>query len=503
MFCRLAIGTPAEVQWETVGRVVWLCALVAACSGNTLPPGHPDAPGQPPVGCGDGTKSSTEECDGSDLGGATCADAVAPGWIGTLACSATCTFDIAACNTPATTFTASYNDSANWAAFDSTTVNANAKGFASSVFDGRYLYFVANATSMLTRYDTQAAFATAASWSTFDLSALGPTVTDFQGGAFDGRYVYLVPYDGGLSGLVARFDSQNPSGFTSADSWTTFDITTVNPAAHGFVRSAFDGRYIYFSPYNNGTIYHGVTARFDTQNTAGFTSATSWETVDLTTITAGAAGFLGIVFDGRYLYYVPYANATSSWDGIVMRFDPQSAAGFADKSSWTSFSTATVLGHDVGYYGGIFDGRYLYFPQHYDGSVPAYGSYVIRYDTQAAFTSTASWTQYSPAGVAGYTGATYDGRFVYFSGYYNGTAYTGLSTRYDTTADFATAGSWSSFDASTVNAGAKGFDGAACDGQYVYMVPDSNAAGVVDGIVVRFDAKSASWLPRHWNGNFD
>ncbi len=483
-----------------MGRLVWLCALVAACSGNTAPPnGHPDS-GMPPVGCGDGVKSSTEACDGSDLGGATCDTAIAPGWIGTLACSSTCTFDVAACNTPATTFTTNYGDSANWGAFDATTVDPNAKGFNSSVFDGRYLYFVAGATTIITRYDTQGDFATAASWSVYDLSALGPTVANFQGGAFDGRYVYLVPYDGGTSGLVVRFDPQNPNGFANPDSWTTFDVTTINPAAHGYVRAAFDGRYIYFSPYYNGTAYHGVTARFDTQNAAGFVSAASWEALDLTTIIPGAAGFLGAVFDGRYVYYVPYYNGTA-YDGLMVRFDTEASAGFSDPSSWVSFSTETVFGHDLSYYGGIFDGRYLYFPQHYDGTIPMYGSYIVRYDTQAAFTSTASWTQYAPAGPLGYTGATYDGRFIYFSGYYTGTAYSGVSVRYDTTAAFTAAGSWSSFDATAVNAGAAGFNGAACDGKYVYMVPDSN--GAAQGIVVRFDAKSASWLPRQWNGNFD
>lgn len=47
------------------------------------------------VGCGNGIKESGEECDGSDLGGATCVSLGFTG--GTLACDANCRFDLSAC----------------------------------------------------------------------------------------------------------------------------------------------------------------------------------------------------------------------------------------------------------------------------------------------------------------------------------------------------------------------------------------------------------------------
>lgn len=50
--------------------------------------------------CGDGIVNGTEECDGTDLGGATCESRGFTG--GTLACDASCTFDETACtSTPA------------------------------------------------------------------------------------------------------------------------------------------------------------------------------------------------------------------------------------------------------------------------------------------------------------------------------------------------------------------------------------------------------------------
>ncbi len=46
--------------------------------------------------CGNGTREGTEECDGTDLGGKTCAD-IAGFSGGTLACSASCTYDVSSC----------------------------------------------------------------------------------------------------------------------------------------------------------------------------------------------------------------------------------------------------------------------------------------------------------------------------------------------------------------------------------------------------------------------
>ena len=73
------------------------------------------------------------------------------------------------------------------------------------------------------------------------------------------------------------------------------------------------------------------------------------------------------------------------------------------------------------------------------------------------------------AGAVGFAGTAFDGRYVYLVPY-NG-AKSGLVTRYDTTALFAEKGSWSTFDLTIMNSEAKGFYGAAFDGQYVYLAP--------------------------------
>jgi hypothetical protein len=99
--------------------------------------------------------------------------------------------------------------------------------------------------------------------------------------------------------------------------WEAFDLTLVRPGAKGFTGAVFDGRYVYFVPDDGGT--GGVVARYDTQ--AGFAEAASWATFDVASVNAGAVGFAGAAFDGRFVYLVPHAT------GVVVRFDARAPRG--------------------------------------------------------------------------------------------------------------------------------------------------------------------------------
>ena len=480
-----------------------MLAVAAACSGGggTVHPIDAMQADAPP-GCGNGVKEGIEVCDGSDLGSASCSTATAPGWTGVLSCTSLCALDISGCNPPTTT----WNDvtkAANWAAFDVTTLFPGAKGFAGAVFDGRYLYLMPNnngaADGVAARFDTQGGFGASGSWETFDIATISSSAKGYVGGAFDGRYVYYVPYNNGTyHGLIARFDTHGSFGSPSA--WATFDISTVNAGAKGYIGATFDGRYIYLSPHYNGTGYHGKTARYDTQG--DFTMASSWQVFDMATANAGAMGFLGTAFDGRYVYYAPYYNNTA-YHGLVARFDTKAAGGFTAAASWSFFNVASVNANAVGFYAIAFDGKYLYLGQYYNGAAatPAYGGLVVRYDTTADFSTAGSYGFYN-TGITGFVGASFDGRHVYFAPHYDGTNYADNVVRFDTQgAGFTNSAAWSTYATSALNTHARGFHGAAFDGQYMYMVPSNDSTGAV-GVVARFNAKSPSWLPLGWNANF-
>jgi hypothetical protein len=373
-------------------------------------------------------------------------------------------------------------DPASWSTFATTSLDENARDFAGAAFDGRYIYFVpymgrTARGSLAVRYDTQASFNALSSWSIFDTTTVDANAKGFSGAAFDGRYVYLVPYDNDArDGVVARYDTK--ATFTASSSWSTFDTTGVDARAKGFKGATFDGRYVYLVPNDNGILVNGstadgVVARYDTQ--ASFTATSSWSTFDTTTVNANAKLFFGGVFDGRFVYFVPYGL------GPVTRYDTQ--ASFTTSSSWSTFDTSGVDTNAAWFQGAAFDGRYVYLAPWHSAS------HIARYDTQASFTAPSAWSTFARSGQR--SGTSFDGRYVYLI------AASQLVERYDTLAGFTVSSSWSNFDTTGLNAAGSAYTGAVFDGRYVYLVPQT-------GVAVRFDAKTPRSMPTlpAWTGSF-
>ena len=88
----------------------------------------------------------------------------------------------------------------------------------------------------------------------------------------------------------------------------------------------------------------------------------------------------------------------------------------------------------------------------------------------------------------GFFGTVFDGRYVYLVPGNNGTP-NGFVTRYDTTAAFGSTTSWQTFDVASTNSGAVGFAGGGFDGRYVYLVPGDGT------VVARFDSRTPAALP--------
>jgi hypothetical protein len=326
-------------------------------------------------------------------------------------------------------------------------------------------------------------------WAGFDAFDQHPTGS-FFGGAYDGRYVYFVSSGDATANWMTRYDTQG--SFGAGASWSAFNLSLVNPVTVIFNGAGFDGRYVYFVPTEpNGT---STLSRFDTRG--AFTDASSWSNKDLKPINDGfagneAVGFSGAVFDGRYLYLVPNSIYEYFW-GLVTRYDPQ--APFADNASWTMFDTFTNLSQTAaGFSGAAYDGRYIYFVPCCDLSTGFTNltPKITRYDTQATFADPASWAFYDVTGLDNsvhYLGAAFDGRYVYFPA----ADYHGNIARYDTQGAFTTAGSWSTFNMATVTgAAAYPFNGALFDGRYIYVIPGGST-------LMRYDTQAAFGTAASW-----
>jgi hypothetical protein len=266
-------------------------------------------------------------------------------------------------------------DAASWEAHDLGMTHSH-QGIA---FDGRYVYFPPgyegttpetfaedDLSSCVVRYDTSAAFHDPASWQTFDSRVVSERAANFDGGAFDGRYLYFVPLS---TGVALRYDTHGD--FHDRHSWQHHDVGRFS-AEGWFVGAVFDGRFLYLVAYA-----HAVIVRYDTLG--DFTEATSWSSRDVDgTDGLGTGGFDGGLFDGRYVYFIPWSSAGGGHHGNFLRFDTLGA--FDDPASWTAHDTSFIDGMPtIGYNGGVFDGRYLYGAPVCDDD--AFHGRILRYDT--------------------------------------------------------------------------------------------------------------------------
>jgi hypothetical protein len=266
----------------------------------------------------------------------------------------------------------SFGDSSSWSRFDAQSVNMNAEGFAGEAFDGQYVYFVPDLENLAVKMDTKA-YGQGSSLSFFDMTMLGNQTVGYVGAVYDGHHVNFVPDE---STVVAQYDTAD--AFDAAGSWATFNVASITAPATEFVGGVFDGRYLYLVPNSTDTATSSLVPRYDT--TADIRSSGSWTVFDVSKVNSGASGFLGGAYDGRYVYFVPWANLWNpsqmtepSFDGIIVRYDT-TTNDFADASSWSYFDTAATLSSNAsGFFGAVFDGRYLYL-------VPDVGTYVARFD---------------------------------------------------------------------------------------------------------------------------
>jgi len=391
-----------------------------------------------------------------------------------------------------------FTDPAAWFVYDPgrSGVGVDPDGYHDAVFDGRYVYFIPyraeypNFSGEVLRYDTTGAFQSSSSWAAFDPGAqgVGAIGDGYAGGVFDGRYVYFVPWaygTGTYHGEVMRYDTWGV--FDDTASWDAFNpgANGVGTRPRGYRGAVFDGKYVYFVPTFNGVKFHGEFLRLDTEG--DFLDVASWTTFD--TGVAGVSGyndgFSGGAFDGRYAYFAPYHNG-DNYHGRLLRLD--TLDDFTNAAAWTAYDPGEAgVGNDPdGYIGGVFDGTYVYFVPFNNGTT--YSGEVLRYDPALAFTDPQAWSTFDAPGEGlgvdptGFCWAVYDGRYVTFVPMYNDSGSHNEMLRFDTWGDFADVSAWTAF---VPDSPGLGYRGGAFDGKYIYFAP----AGIYNphGNVLRFD----------------
>ena len=307
-----------------------------------------------------------------------------------------------------------FSDPSSWCGYDAGhTSGLNTKGYYGAVHAGDYIYYVPrtdgeNLHSRFLRYHRRGAFTDPDSWSAYDIGHQ----CSYQSAAFDGRYIYLVPgYDqqSGETGKAVRFDTRgafsDPSSYLTYDAGNTDGLESTN-----YDGACVAGRYVYFAPLNN----RGIVLRVDTQGQ--FADPASWSALDASGI--GMRACVGAIFDGDYVYYVPYAHS------VALRYDTRK--DFKDPASWEARDALNTSGLVTnGYDGAAFDGRYIYYIPFMEPSTAAPGPPTgfhcrhLRYDTQKEFGDPSAWGAVDGSTLTsnpgGFNGGAFDGRYVYYT----------------------------------------------------------------------------------------
>ena len=162
--------------------------------------------------------------------------------------------------------------------------------------------------------------------SAFDIDPFVLALTDAE------AYAAVYPdCDAGLAdtncdGLVNAFDiapfvtcltNGDCDPFHRASSWTTFDAKNMlSPEAEGgYMGAVTDGRYVYFVPHGDDAGSQRQALRLDTWGL--FDDPASWQTFDPSEVGSCTGGYVGGVFDGCYVYFVPYQTPHLRTDGRV------------------------------------------------------------------------------------------------------------------------------------------------------------------------------------------
>jgi len=331
-------------------------------------------------------------------------------------------------------------------------------------FDGQYVYYCPLDSATFVSYDTTMAFTSIDAWEQIAMSSVqgaAALTTAYLGVVFDGRYMYFVPFN---SDTFIRYNTKK--AFTSTASWEQVAMQTAfNGSAAvdlAFASATFDGRYVYYSAYNSDTF-----VRYDT--TGSFAAASGWSQMLMSSAQGGTAvdaAYQASTFDSRYVYFCPRASAS------FIRYD--TTASFTAIASWTQIALSSGQGGAASdadqFHGSTFDGRYVYY-------IPENSDTFVRFDTTKSFTSITSWQQATFANAVGsaafdaaFIGATFDGRYVYA-----GPSNSDTLIRFDTTqTTFNSSASWQqvSFSNAVGNANpGGGFGSLAFDGYYVYWAP--------------------------------
>jgi len=314
-----------------------------------------------------------------------------------------------------------FTDINSWQIFNVESI-LDVNGFQGVLYNDNFVYYVPyftepdkEGTSML-RYDVTLPFDNVASWEAVGFFGM------YEDGVVDKNYIYYSPHldsKGDRHTFPLRYNTEVP--FSYKTSWESFD-TGINAS---YIGATSDGEKIYFTPWwSNDEEGSSIM----TYNTAlPFLEKESWSYISIPD-----SGYSGAGFNGTHIVFAP------CWcDGNIHK---------NQKIMFLNIETQSITysEHDYGSYHGVIevdDTLYL-------------SPYVMNNGTNSDFLKiTNSITTFNPLiSKGGYWGGSYDGQYVYYVPYETaGNIRIGDFLRYDTTKPFTNYDSWESMSFQITN----------------------------------------------------
>ena len=308
-----------------------------------------------------------------------------------------------------------FDDSNSWNVYNVGLIPPYPVGFQGALYHNGFVYYVPyfieknDPGSFVLRYDTSLDFRDSSAW-----KAAGYWGA-YEDGIVVGNHLYFSPHldkKNERHTFPLRYDTTKHFGALAA--WEEIDLG-LNAS---YIGAAYDGKKIYYAPWQDDDQEGSSIMVYDTEKS--FLAKSAWDFISIP-----YRGYSDAGFNGTHIVFAP--NPTPGWSSKIMflNVDTQEVSfstldygaynGVVEAddalylvadttkngirsdfievtNSIKTFSPTIAKG---GYWGGTFDGQYVYFAPYDNPSLGKRNGEFLRYDTAKPFEDDASWESIS------------------------------------------------------------------------------------------------------------
>ena len=308
-----------------------------------------------------------------------------------------------------------FDDSDSWYVYNVGSMHTYAVGFQGTLYHNGFVYYVPyfieknDPGSIVLRYDTSLDFRDSSAWKAAGYWGV------YEDGIVVGNHLYFSPHldkKNERHTIPLRYDTTKH--FDEITSWAGVKLG-LNAS---YIGAAYDGKKIYYAPWYDEDQEGSSIMVYDTEQP--FLAKSAWDFISIPN-----QGYSDAGFNGTHIVFAP--NPTPAWSSKIMflNVDTQEVSfstldygayngvveadnalylvadttkngvrsDFIEVTNSIKTSSPTIA--KGGYWGGVFDGQYVYFAPYDNPSLDKRNDEFLRYDTTKPFEDDASWESIS------------------------------------------------------------------------------------------------------------